>query len=116
MSNVPNELKYTDSHEWVRDDGDGTVTVGITDHAQELLGDLVFVELPEVGATLDCRQRMRRGRVGQGRLRRLQPGQRRGDRGQRGPGRCARDRSTRTPTSDGWIFKLKLADAAELDG
>ena len=52
MSDVPSELKYTKSHEWVRDEGDGTVTIGITDHAQELLGDLVFVELPEVGADL----------------------------------------------------------------
>ena len=52
MSDVPSELKYTISHEWVRDEGDGTVTIGITDHAQELLGDLVFVELPEVGAEL----------------------------------------------------------------
>ena len=49
MSNLPTELKYTKSHEWVRDEGDGSVTVGISDHAQELLGDLVFVELPEVG-------------------------------------------------------------------
>jgi len=49
MSNVPSSLKYTASHEWVLDNGDGTVTVGITDHAQELLGDVVFVELPEVG-------------------------------------------------------------------
>jgi glycine cleavage system H protein len=49
MSNVPADLNYTESHEWVRDNGDGTVTVGITDHAQEALGDLVFVELPEVG-------------------------------------------------------------------
>ena len=47
MSNVPSDLKYTESHEWVRDEGDGIVTIGITDHAQELLGDLVFVELPE---------------------------------------------------------------------
>ncbi len=52
MSDVPSELKYTKSHEWVRDEGDGTVTIGITDHAQELLGDLVFVELPEVGSEL----------------------------------------------------------------
>ena len=52
MSDVPSELKYTKSHEWIRDEGDGTVTIGITDHAQELLGDLVFVELPEVGADL----------------------------------------------------------------
>ena len=52
MSDVPADLKYTDSHEWVRDNGDGTVTVGITDHAQDALGDLVFVELPEVGKAL----------------------------------------------------------------
>jgi glycine cleavage system H protein len=52
MSDVPSELKYTKSHEWVRQEGDGTVTIGITDHAQELLGDLVFVELPEVGSDL----------------------------------------------------------------
>jgi len=50
MSDIPYDLHYTKSHEWVRDNGDGTVTVGITDHAQELLGDLVYVELPEVDA------------------------------------------------------------------
>ncbi|MCW8904396.1 MULTISPECIES: glycine cleavage system protein GcvH [Sedimenticola] len=54
MSNVPNDLKYAKSHEWVRDEEDGTVFVGITEHAQELLGDLVFVELPEVGDTVDA--------------------------------------------------------------
>ncbi len=47
--NIPKELKYTASHEWVRTEADGSVTVGITDHAQEALGDLVFVELPEAG-------------------------------------------------------------------
>ena len=54
MSEIPAELKYTKSHEWLRDNGDGTVTVGITDHAQELLGDLVFVEMPEMGAELSA--------------------------------------------------------------
>lgn len=49
MSQIPAELKYLESHEWLRDEGDGIFTVGITDHAQEMLGDLVFVELPEVG-------------------------------------------------------------------
>lgn len=53
MSNIPHELKYTKSHEWLRDNGDGTVTIGITDHAQELLGDIVFVELPEVDTEFD---------------------------------------------------------------
>jgi len=48
MSNIPSELKYATSHEWVRKDGNGIVTVGITEHAQELLGDMVFVELPDV--------------------------------------------------------------------
>jgi glycine cleavage system H protein len=54
MNNVPSELLYTKSHEWVRRESDGTVTVGITDHAQELLGDLVFVETPEVGSNFDA--------------------------------------------------------------
>lgn len=54
MSNLPEDLKYTSSHEWVRTNSDGTVTVGITDHAQELLGDLVFVELPEEGAVMSA--------------------------------------------------------------
>jgi len=54
MSNTPEDLKYTKEHEWVRNNGDGTVTVGITDHAQDALGDLVFVELPEVGRRLDA--------------------------------------------------------------
>ncbi len=50
--NVPADLKYTKSHEWARREADGTITVGITDHAQELLGDMVFVECPEVGRKL----------------------------------------------------------------
>ncbi len=52
MSQTPTELKYASSHEWARLEEDGTVTIGITDHAQEALGDVVFVELPGVGDTL----------------------------------------------------------------
>lgn len=52
MSQTPSELKYANSHEWARLEEDGTVTIGITDHAQEALGDVVFVELPEVGDRL----------------------------------------------------------------
>jgi glycine cleavage system H protein len=52
MSNVPADLRYTKSHEWVRSRGDGTVEVGITDHAQHALGDLVFVEVPAAGRTV----------------------------------------------------------------
>lgn len=51
MSEIPSDLRYTKTHEWVRDEGDGLFTTGITDTAQSLLGDLVFVELPEVGDT-----------------------------------------------------------------
>ena len=54
MSNVPAELKYSQEHEWLRKEADGTYTVGITEHAQELLGDMVFVDLPEVGKTVDA--------------------------------------------------------------
>jgi len=50
--NFPKELKYTKTHEWVKDNGDGTYTIGITDYAQDQLGDLVFVNLPEEGETL----------------------------------------------------------------
>ena len=54
MSNVPAELKYSKEHEWLRKEADGTYTVGITEHAQELLGDRVFVDLPDVGKTVEA--------------------------------------------------------------
>jgi glycine cleavage system H protein len=50
--NIPTNLRYTSSHEWVRAEPDGTVSIGITDHAQAALGDLVYLELPAVGRTL----------------------------------------------------------------
>jgi len=49
MSNIPDDLHYTKTHEWVKTESDGSVTVGITDHAQDLLGDMVFIETPDVG-------------------------------------------------------------------
>ena len=52
MSDLPEELKYAASHEWARPEEDGTVTVGITDHAQDQLGDVVYIETPELGVTL----------------------------------------------------------------
>lgn len=111
---LPEKLKYTESHEWVADNGDGTVTVGITAVAAEQLGDLVYVELPQIGA------RVERG------------------------ANCAVVESTKaaaevyapltgevvaanadlaatpgqvneSPYGKGWLFKLKLADRAELD-
>ncbi len=55
MSNIPDDLKYASSHEWVKVDDDGVATVGISDHAQDALGDIVFVELPEPGTTVNAR-------------------------------------------------------------
>lgn len=49
MSNIPAEMRFAESHEWARQEADGTITVGISDHAQQALGDVVFVELPEIG-------------------------------------------------------------------
>jgi glycine cleavage system H protein len=54
MSELPGDLLYTNDHEWLRQEGDGSVTVGITEHAATALGDLVFVELPEVGQDLEA--------------------------------------------------------------
>lgn len=56
MSEIPADLKYLSSHEWARLNDDGSVTIGITDHAQEALGDVVYVELPELGSQVTCGQ------------------------------------------------------------
>jgi glycine cleavage system H protein len=115
MSNTPQELRYTKSHEWVRDAGDGSVTVGITEHAQELLGDLVFVDLPEVGAKVeagnDCAV--------------VESVKAASDVYSPVTGEVvaineALDGSPETINQDafgdGWMFKVKLDDAGELDG
>ena len=114
MSNVPSELKYVSSHEWIRDEGDGIVTIGITDHAQDLLGDVVFVELPDVGAEVSAGD----------------------DAGVVESVKAASDlyaplsgtvceinedledapeSVNSDPYGDGWFFKLKLSDLGELD-
>ena len=54
MNEIPGDLKFKKSHEWVRVEQDGTVTVGISDHAQDLLGDIVFVELPDIGTQMNA--------------------------------------------------------------
>ncbi len=73
MSKVPHDLGILKTHEWARLETDGTVTVGISDHAQQALGDLVFVEVPERGPPRRRRRGDRGRRIGQGRVRRLQP-------------------------------------------
>ena len=113
MSTVPAELKYSESHEWVQDNGDGTVTIGITDHAQEALGDLVFVELPEVGREVAVEEACAvvesvkaasdiysplSGEI-------VETNEALVD---------APETINQEPYTDGWIFKLRLADAGEL--
>jgi glycine cleavage system H protein len=114
MSEIPEDLKYTKSHEWVRVEGDGSVTVGITHHAQDLLGDMVFVELPEVGASLgagdDCAV--------------VESVKAASDvyspiSGEITAVNEALADSPETvnsdPYGDGWLFRLKPADSADLD-
>ena len=103
---------YTKDHEWVRLDGDNA-TVGITDHAQQQLGDVVYVELPEVGRTVKQGETAAWSKR-EGGERLYAPGRRRGRRAQQG---ALKDpRSSTRPESEGWFFKLPLADAGELDG
>ena len=115
MSHTPSELKYASSHEWARLEEDGTVTVGITDHAQEALGDVVFVELPEVGTTLAAAEEA--GVVESvkaasdiyapvsGKVVAINEDL------ETDPALINAD-----PYGDGWLFELELIDPEELDG
>lgn len=114
MSNIPTELKYTESHEWVKDNGDGSVTVGITDHAQEALGDLVFVELPEMGkqvAVKDACAVVESVKAASDIYSPLS--------GEVTAANEALDGAPETINEDaygdGWIFQLKLSDPSQLD-
>ena len=114
MSQTPSELKYASSHEWARLEEDGTVTVGISDHAQDALGDVVFVELPEVGNSLAAGEEAGvvesvkaasdiYAPVG-GEVIAVN------DQLEDEPETVNSD-----PYNDGWIFKLQPSDASELD-
>ena len=115
MSETPPDLKYSDSHEWVRLEQDGTVTVGISDHAQGALGDVVYVELPQAGAHLSAGDEAAvvesvkaasdiyapvGGEV-------LAVNEALTD---------SPETVNKSPYSDGWFFKLKPEDASELQG
>ncbi|ORM70326.1 glycine cleavage system protein H [Pantoea wallisii] len=114
MSNVPNELKYRDSHEWVRKEADGTYTVGITEHAQELLGDMVFVDLPEVGTTFaagdDCAVAESVKAASDiyaplsGEIVAVNEAL-----------TDAPEQVNSAPYADGWLFRIKASDESELD-
>ncbi len=115
MSNIPEGLKYTESHEWVEIMPDGSVRVGITDHAQELLGDMVFVELPELERVLEIKEECAvvesvkaasdiyspvSGEV-------IAVNEALAD---------APELINSDPYGDGWIMAIKLSDESEMDG
>lgn len=113
MSNLPTELKYAASHEWVRDNGDGTATLGITDFAQDALGDVVFVDLPEVGREVGAGEELSvvesvkaasdiYAAVG-GEV--IEVNEALED---------SPELINEAPFGDGWICKLRIADSAEL--
>jgi glycine cleavage system H protein len=114
MSNIPSDLKYASSHEWVRNEGDGIVTVGITEHAQGLLGDMVFVDLPDVGdefsAGDDCAVAESVKAASDiyapvaGEIVEVNEDL------EDSPENVNND-----PYGDGWMFKIKMEDASELD-
>ncbi|MBV1775706.1 glycine cleavage system protein GcvH [Burkholderiaceae bacterium DAT-1] len=114
-TNIPSDLKYVASHEWLRVEADGTVTVGITDHAQSLLGDVVYVEVPSVGDNLDAD-----GAAGV-----VESVKSASDVYAPIAGEIvavnetladAPDTVNSDPYGAGWFFKIKPANAADLDG
>ena len=115
MSNIPAELKYVASHEWLRTEADGTVTVGITEHAQELLGDIVFIELPEVGTELAADEQA--GVVESVKAASDEYAPITGEIVAVNDALVsAPEIANSDPYGDGWFFKIKPANAADLDG
>ena len=111
----PEELLYAKTHEWVAVASEGgakVATVGISAFAVEALTDLVFIELPKVGAKVEAGAAVLRGRIGQGGERRLRPGGRRGDRGEQVAARRLEVLST-DPYGEGWIAKIRITDEVE---
>ncbi len=115
MSQVPEDLKYTQNHEWVRLEADGSVTVGITDHAQESLGDLVFVEAPEPGTSVQAQEACAVVESVKAASDVYAPIS-----GEVTEGNEALADSPEAVNSDpygeGWIMRIQPADAGELDG
>ena len=115
MSNIPADLKYVASHEWIRIEADGTVTVGITDFAQDQLGDVVFVELPEVGSTVAADDDIAVVESVKAASDIYAP--------LAGEIIAVNDdladepeKVNEDPYGEAWFFKMKLADATDLDG
>lgn len=112
--NIPQNLHYTESHEWIRKQADGTITVGITDHAQEALGDIVFLELPEVGKSFNAGDACAVVESVKAASDIYAP--------VAGEVIAINDAVTATPEAvnsdayDSWLFKIKPADISKVDG
>ena len=112
--NIPADLKYTQSHEWVRLEADGTLTIGITDHAQEALGDIVFLELPETGRLVKAREECAVVESVKAASDIYAPVA--GEIVARNDNAIDAPESVNRDAYAAWLFKLKLAHAADLDG
>jgi glycine cleavage system H protein len=115
MSEIPEGLKYTKTHEWVRIEDDGTATVGVTDHAQELLGDMVFIELPEAGQGIKANDECAVVESVKAASDVYAPLD-----GEVVAVNEALEESpelvNKSPFEEGWLFRMRLADAGEADG
>ena len=114
MSTYPDNLKYATTHEWIRLEDDGTATVGISNHAQDALGDIVFVELPEVGATIHAKDEVAVVESVKAASDVYSP--------MSGEIIATNDTLSEAPETvnavpydDGWFYKIKMSDELELD-
>lgn len=115
MSETPSELRYRESHEWVRDEGDGTVVVGISDHAQESLGDMVYVELPEPGMSYDQGDACAVVESVKAASDIYAPVT--GEVIEANPAlEDSPERVNSEPYGDGWLIRMQVSDASQLDG
>jgi glycine cleavage system H protein len=112
--NIPADLKYTRSHEWVKQEADGTLTVGITDHAQEALGDIVFLELPEPGRKLEAGKECAVVESVKAASDIYAPVA--GEVVAKNTAAVDAPESVNQDAYAAWLFKLKPADATDLDG
>ena len=115
MSNIPVDLKYTKSHEWVRRNEDGSVTVGISDSAQDQLGDMVFVEVPETGASVTAEEACAVVESVKAASDVYAPVA--GEIVEVNEGLAdSPETVNQDPYGEGWIFRLQPSNAAEIDG
>ncbi len=114
MSNIPDDYRYSATHEWIKVDHNGVATVGISDHAQEALGDIVFVELPEPGAAVEARAEVAVVESVKAASDIYSPAG--GEITEVNEALIDNPQLVNSaPFEDGWIYRMKISDAAELE-